>query len=128
MTEINLFTSFNEDILKDSGHLMLNSLSENLDSSINITAYHHDCSLTSYSIPKYTYVDMNNLESRKKFFEDFKKHDGTEDKKIAYNPSLDVLKWSNKIFALFLNCFEINSSIICFVALFSSLPALKVWK
>jgi hypothetical protein len=100
MTEINLFTSFNEDILKDSGHLMLNSLSENLDSSINITAYHHDCSLTSYSIPKYTYVDMNNLESRKKFFEDFKKHDGTEDKKIAYNPSLDVLKWSNKIFAL----------------------------
>ena len=100
MTKINLFTSFNEDILKDSGHLMLNSLSENLDSSINITAYHHDCSLTSYSIPKYTYVDMNNLESRKKFFEDFKKHDGTEDKKIAYNPSLDVLKWSNKIFAL----------------------------
>ena len=100
MTKINLFTSFNEDILKDSGHLMLNSLSENLDTSINITAYPPDCSLTSYSIPKYTYVDMNNLESRKKFFEDFKKLDGTEDKKIAYNPSLDVLKWSNKIFAL----------------------------
>ena len=46
---------------------MLNSLSENLDSSINITAYHHDCSLTSYSIPKYTYVDMNNLEAHRSY-------------------------------------------------------------
>ena len=100
MTKINLVTCFNENILKDSGHLMLNSLKENLDSAVNIHAYHHDCDISSYSIPKYKYTNIDNLESRKKFFEDFKEHDGTEGGKIAYNPSLDVLKWSNKIFAL----------------------------
>ena len=52
MTNITFVTSFNENILKDSGHFMLDTLDKNLEPSINVVCYHHDCNLDSYSLPK----------------------------------------------------------------------------
>ena len=43
MKKINIVTSFNETILKNNGVHLLNSLKENLDTKINVTAYHHEC-------------------------------------------------------------------------------------
>jgi hypothetical protein len=43
MTNITFVTSFNENILKDSGHFMLDTLDKNLEPSINLVCYHHDC-------------------------------------------------------------------------------------
>ena len=48
---------------------MLNSTKENLDTSINFTAYYHDCKIDAYSLPDYTYKSLHDIKDR----EDFKK-------------------------------------------------------
>ena len=53
--QVNIVTSFNESILKDTAIHLLNSTKENLDTSINFTAYYHDCKIDAYSLPGYTY-------------------------------------------------------------------------
>ena len=42
MAEINIVTSFNETILKDTAIHLLNSTKENLDTDISFTCYYHD--------------------------------------------------------------------------------------
>ena len=48
MTKINFVTSFNETLLKTTGIHLLKSIKENLESSINLTCYNHDCKLDAY--------------------------------------------------------------------------------
>ena len=54
MTEVNIVTSFNENLLKNTAVHLLNSLKENLEDSINFTAYYHDCKIDAYSLPYHT--------------------------------------------------------------------------
>ena len=100
MTDINIVTSFNETILKDTGVHLLKSLNENLESGININCYHHDCKIDAYSLPKFIYKDLHKISDHEDFLKKHKEHDGTEDGRIPYNDKLNILKWSHKVFAL----------------------------
>ena len=100
MTKINFVTSFNETLLKTTGIHLLKSIKENLESSINLTCYHHDCKLDAYSLPEFTYKDLHKVKEHQDFLERYKDHDGTENGQIAYNDKLDALRWSHKVFAL----------------------------
>ena len=61
MTNITIVTSFNEKILKDSAHYMLDTLSKNLEPSVNLVCYHHDCNLDNYSVPSNSNITYKNL-------------------------------------------------------------------
>ncbi len=107
MKKVNIVTSFNETILKNNGVHLLSSLKENLDTKINVTAYHHDCKLDAYSLPKYTYKNLHEVKEHEDFIKRYGEHDGTEEGKIPYNEKLDALKWSHKVFALTEKAFEL---------------------
>ena len=98
--QINIVTCFSETILKDTAVHLLNSTKENLDTSINFTAYHHDCKIEAYSLPDYTYKNLHDIKDHEDFLKRYAEHDGTEEGKIPYNEKLDALKWSHKVFAL----------------------------
>ena len=98
--QINIVTSFNETILKDTAIHLLNSTKESLDTSINFTAYYHDCKIDAYSLPDYTYKSLHDIKDHEDFLKRYAEHDGTEEGKIPYNEKLDALKWSHKVFAL----------------------------
>ena len=107
MKKVNIVTSFNETILKNNGVHLLSSLKQNLDTKINVTAYHHDCKLDAYSLPKYTYKNLHEVKEHEDFIKRYGEHDGTEEGKIPYNEKLDALKWSHKVFALTEKAFEL---------------------
>ena len=98
--QINIVTSFSETILKDTAIHLLNSTKESLDTSINFTAYYHDCKIDAYSLPDYTYKSLHDIKDHEDFLKRYAEHDGTEEGKIPYNEKLDALKWSHKVFAL----------------------------
>jgi hypothetical protein len=101
MTEVNIVTSFNENLLKNTSHYLLSSVKENLEPSIKFTAYYHDCKLDAYSIPDtISYKNLEDVKDYKSFLERYAGHDGTEEGKIPYNAKLDAIKWSHKVFAL----------------------------
>jgi len=103
MTNVTFVTSFNETILKDSGHFMLDTLADNLEPSVNLICYHHDCSLDSYTLPKKSnikYKNLHDVEEHEKFIAKYKAHNGTENNTIPYNIQLDGVKFSHKVFAL----------------------------
>ena len=101
MTEVNIVTSFNENLLKNTTHYLLSSLKENLEPDVKLTAYYHDCNLDAYSIPdNITYKKLDDIKDYKSFLERYAQHDGTEEGKIPYNEKLDVIKWSHKVLAL----------------------------
>lgn len=83
--EINIVTCFNETILKDTAVHLLNSTKENLDTSINFTAYYHDCKIDAYSLPDYTYKSLHDIKDHEDFLKRYAEHDGTEEGKIPYN-------------------------------------------
>lgn len=70
MKKVNIVTSFNETILKNNGVHLLSSLKQNLDTKINVTAYHHDCKLDAYSLPKYTYKNLHEVKEHEDFIKD----------------------------------------------------------
>ena len=105
--QVNIVTSFNETILKDTAVHLLNSTKESLDTSINFTAYYHDCKIDAYSLPDYTYKSLHDIKDHEDFLKRYAEHDGTEDGKIPYNEKLDALKWSHKVFALTEKAFEL---------------------
>ena len=122
MTNITFVTSFNENILKDSGHFMLDTLDKNLEPSINLVCYHHDCNLDSYSLPKKDNISFKNLHDVKEheeFIDTYKKHNGTEDNTIPYNIQLDGIKFSHKVFALTEEAFKLAEE--------STKPGWLVW-
>ena len=107
MTEVNIVTCFDESILKDTAIHLLNSTKENLDTSINFTAYYHDCKIDAYSLPDYTYKSLHDIKDHEDFLKRYGEHDGTEEGKIPYNEKLDALKWSHKVFALTEKSFDL---------------------
>ena len=107
MTEVNIVTSFNENLLKNTAVHLLNSLKENLEDSINFTAYYHDCKIDAYSLPDYTYKNLHAIKDHEDFMKRYEEHDGTENGKIPYNEKLDALKWSHKVFALTEHAFSL---------------------
>ena len=110
MPHITFVTSFNENILKDSAHYMLNTLSEHLEPTIKLICYYHDCNLTSYSTPKnsnITYKSLHDIKDHEDFIKKFKMHNGTENNTIPYNYQLDGVKWSHKVFALTEEAFKL---------------------
>ena len=108
MTEVNIVTSFNENLLKNTTHYLLTSLQENLDPKIKFTAYHHDCKLDAYVIPDtFTYKDLHEVKEHEDFAKRFSAHDGTEEGTLPYNEKIDALKWSHKVFALTSEAFSL---------------------
>ena len=103
MTNITIVTSFNEKILKDSAHYMLDTLSKNLEPSVNLVCYHHDCNLDNYSVPSnsnITYKNLHDVSEHEEFLSKYSKHNGTENNTIPYNIQLDGVRFSHKVFAL----------------------------
>ena len=103
MTNITIVTSFNEKILKDSAHYMLDTLSKNLEPSVNLVCYHHDCNLDNYSVPSnsnITYKNLHDVTEHEEFLSKYSKHNGTENNTIPYNIQLDGVRFSHKVFAL----------------------------
>ena len=60
MTDVRLITSFNEDILKTTASHLIQSIKDNVEPSVKLSAYHHDCKLDAYSIPDT--ISYKNLE------------------------------------------------------------------
>ena len=52
MSEVRFVTSFNEDMLKTTSSHFLQSLKDNVEPSVKLSAYHHDCKLDAYSLAK----------------------------------------------------------------------------
>jgi hypothetical protein len=108
MTEVNIVTSFNENLLKNTTHYLLTSLQENLDPKIKFTGYHHDCKLDAYVVPDtFTYKDLHEVKEHEDFAKRFSAHDGTEEGTLPYNEKIDALKWSHKVFALTAEAFSL---------------------
>jgi predicted O-methyltransferase YrrM len=103
MTDVRLITSFNEDILKTTASHLIQSIKDNVEPSVKLSAYHHDCKLDAYSLAESDSFNFKNLHDIKEY-EDFLKdkadHNGTEAGAIPYNAKLDALRWSHKVFAL----------------------------
>mgnify|MGYP000147366319 CR=1 FL=1 len=59
MTKINFVTSFNETIYNTVGHHLINSIKNNWEPSMNLTAYYHDFDPKNYVINN---IDLKSLE------------------------------------------------------------------
>ena len=70
MKKVNIVTSFNETILKDTAVHLLKSTKENLDTDINLTCYYHDCKIDAYSLPDYTYKNLHDVKDHESFLKD----------------------------------------------------------
>jgi len=103
MSEIRFVTSFNEDMLKTTSSHFLQSLKDNVEPSIKLSAYHHDCKLDAYSLAEsnsFTFKNLHDVKDHENFIKNNQEHNGTENNSIPYNIKLDGLRWSHKVFAL----------------------------
>ena len=103
MTDVKFVTSFNEDILKNIACHFIQSIKDNVEPSIKLTCYHHDCKLDAYSLAKsdsFTFKSLHDIKEHEDFIKDKADHNGTENGQIPYNEKLDALRWSHKVFAL----------------------------
>jgi hypothetical protein len=110
MTDVRFVTSFNEDILKTTGSHLLQSIKDNVEPSINLSAYYHDCKLDAYSLAEsnsFSFKNLHDVKDYEKFLKDKADHNGTEGGQIPYNEKLDALLWSHKVFALTEEAFKL---------------------
>jgi hypothetical protein len=107
MTKINFVTSFNETIYNTVGHHLINSIKNNWEPSMNLTAYYHDFDPKNYVINNIDLKSLEDVEDYKNFLAVNKDHNGTENNTIPYNWHLDSLRWSHKVYALTEKAFEL---------------------
>tara|TARA_R100000315_G_C5232804_1_gene143846 strand:- start:189 stop:2498 length:2310 start_codon:yes stop_codon:yes gene_type:complete len=103
MSEVRFVTSFNEDMLKTTSSHFLQSLKDNVEPSVKLSAYHHDCKLDAYSLAEsnaFTFKNLHDVKDHEDFIKNNQEHNGTENNSIPYNIKLDGLRWSHKVFAL----------------------------
>jgi len=112
MMPINFVTSFNEELLKNLGHLFFKSVEEQWEPNFKVTGYYHDCPIKSYSLPNsfVEYKELKNIKDYENFKKENKVHDGTENGQIPYNLKLDALKWCHKVFALTEHAFQLKEN------------------
>jgi hypothetical protein len=90
-------------MLKTTSSHFLQSLKDNVEPSIKLSAYHHDCKLDAYSLAEsnsFTFKNLHDVKDHEDFIKDNQEHNGTENNSIPYNIKLDGLRWSHKVFAL----------------------------
>jgi len=112
MTNVRFVTSFNEDMLKTTSSHLLQSIKDNVEPSIKLSVYHHDCKLDAYSIAKsnsFTFKNLHDVKDHEDFMTKNVEHNGTENDTIPYNIKLDGLRWSHKVFALTEEAFKLAS-------------------
>ena len=107
MTKINFVTSFNETIYNTVGHHLINSIKNNWEPSMNLTAYYHDFDPKNYVVNNIDLKSLEDVEDYKNFLAVNKDHNGTENNTIPYNWHLDSLRWSHKVYALTEKAFEL---------------------
>ena len=112
MMPVNFVTSFNEELLKNLGHLFFKSIDEQWEPNLKVTGYYHECPIESYSLPNsfIQYKELKNIKEYEKFKKENKVHDGTENGQIPYNLKLDALKWCHKVFALTEHAFQLKEN------------------
>ena len=112
MTNVRLVTSFNEDMLNTTSSHFFQSIKDNVEPSIKLSAYHHDCKLDAYSLAKsnsFTFKNLHDVKDHEDFMAKNVEHNGTENNSIPYNIKLDGLRWSHKVFALTEEAFKLAS-------------------
>ena len=112
MTDVRFVTSFNEDMLKTTSSHLLQSIKDNVEPSIKLSAYHHDCNLDAYSLAEsdsFTFKNLHDIKDHEEFLSHNGEHNGTEGGQIPYNIKLDALRWSHKVFALTEEAFKLAS-------------------
>ena len=100
-----IVTCFNETILKQNASRLLDQFKSKWQPTddIEFHCYYYDMDLKNYSLPKaknIKYHNLNNIPEYTRFIETNKAHDGTEGGTLQYNPMLDVLSESAKVFAI----------------------------
>ena len=94
MTNVRLVTSFNEDMLNTTSSHFFQSIKDNVEPSIKLSAYHHDCKLDAYSLAKsnsFTFKNLHDVKDHEDFMAKNVEHNGTENNSIPYNIKLDGL-------------------------------------
>ena len=64
MMPVNFVTSFNEELLKNLGHLFFKSIDEQWEPNLKVTGYYHECPIESYSLPNsfIQYKELKNIK------------------------------------------------------------------
>ena len=108
MTKLNVVTAFNENSLKDHAHQMFNRVDKFWHPDIKLSAYHFDCALEAYSLPKtITYKNLEDVEEFNEFRSSMDVHNGTENGTVEYNWRIDTLLTAPKVFSLTEEAFKI---------------------
>ena len=108
MTKLNVVTAFNENSLKDHAHQMFNRVDKFWHPDIKLSAYHFECALEAYSLPKtITYKNLEDVEEFNEFRSSMDVHNGTENGTVEYNWRIDTLLTAPKVFSLTEEAFKI---------------------
>mgnify|MGYP003624326644 FL=1 len=103
MSKIKFVSCFNEEYLQTISIHFLNRVHKSWQNSIEFHFYYYDLDLKNYSLPKANNIYYHNLEEVEDYnscIEAYKVHDGTEGNAIAYNRSLDAVRFIPKVMAL----------------------------
>ena len=108
MAKLNVVTAFNENSLKDHAHQMFNRVDKFWHPDIKLSAYHFECALEAYSLPKtITYKNLEDVEEFNEFRSSMDVHNGTENGTVEYNWRIDTLLTAPKVFSLTEEAFKI---------------------
>ena len=96
-------TCFNEDILNQTGNIVLNQFKDSWSRDIEFHLYHYDMDITKHSLPQGSnifYHALDKLEDYVNFSSEYAEHNGTEGGQIPYQDILDPHKFMPRVLAM----------------------------